>query len=446
MATSRVRTVRGGGAAPRTTQPAAEPWRADPDRAQRAREAAREAARQRAEQARRAPGTEAGGTNDPDRARRAREEAREAARERAERARQASGGAAGGTAGAGTGGTGRRPGSRSRQTRKATLGSTSYDEARDPLDPAWGGAAWYGPTSGEYWTVNPREYADPRKHGPEYQARGRRLGTTPTGRAGDEVRVEDAGPDLDGSVGSAGGTSPSGSRGRAGPAPDAASPPAGDRAGRGAQRPHDRWSFDPEAATGSGWSDARNPEAARAGSTGAATAGQSGAASRSAASTVGQRDARRWAPARPPDPPSAGDLGLEAARRGPSAARDPLGRLGLALVAWPPLAIAIATIVGSLTGCAEFSATCTGAAPMLPWLGQVLLLGVLLLAPPLSRALAMGTLGVLIALVPITAVLVAFGGGFDPRGGPVLADLLAAAWLVGVVFGIVSRTRPRALS
>src|SRR5439155_12756519 len=37
---------------------------------------------------------------------------------------------------------------------------------------------WYGPTSGEYWRVNPREYADPRKHGPEYQSRARRQSTT----------------------------------------------------------------------------------------------------------------------------------------------------------------------------------------------------------------------------------------------------------------------------
>jgi len=38
----------------------------------------------------------------------------------------------------------------------------------------WDGAAWVGADSGTYWTVNPREYADPRKHGPEYRARGRR--------------------------------------------------------------------------------------------------------------------------------------------------------------------------------------------------------------------------------------------------------------------------------
>ena len=57
---------------------------------------------------------------------------------------------------------------------KATLGSTSYDGVEGPFEPDWGGASWYGTTSGTYWTLNPKEYADPRKHGPEYQARARR--------------------------------------------------------------------------------------------------------------------------------------------------------------------------------------------------------------------------------------------------------------------------------
>jgi len=64
------------------------------------------------------------------------------------------------------------------------MGSTSYDEARDASDTSWAGASWYGPTSGEYWRVNPHEYADPRKHGPEYQSRARRRSTT-TGQAWD---------------------------------------------------------------------------------------------------------------------------------------------------------------------------------------------------------------------------------------------------------------------
>jgi hypothetical protein len=74
-----------------------------------------------------------------------------------------------GTHGGGTGA--RRPAAR----RKATLRSTSYDDAaQEPRHPEWQGSSWYGTSSGTYWTINPREYADPRKHGPEYQARARR--------------------------------------------------------------------------------------------------------------------------------------------------------------------------------------------------------------------------------------------------------------------------------
>jgi len=57
----------------------------------------------------------------------------------------------------------------------ARPGSTTYDGAAPAdEDPPWDGASWVGADSGTYWTVNPREYADPRKHGPEYRARGRR--------------------------------------------------------------------------------------------------------------------------------------------------------------------------------------------------------------------------------------------------------------------------------
>jgi DnaJ-class molecular chaperone len=103
-----------------------------------------------------------------------------------------------GTAGAGTadhagtaGASGTaRPGERSharRGPRKATPGSTTYDEAAEtPLDPEWDGGAWYGPSSGTYWTLNPR------KHGPEYLERARRAA-----RAATDGPVSDAAPDDD---------------------------------------------------------------------------------------------------------------------------------------------------------------------------------------------------------------------------------------------------------
>jgi hypothetical protein len=76
-----------------------------------------------------------------------------------------------------------------RAPNRAILGSTTYDDAGEP-EPEWEGASWYGQATGTYWTINPREYADPRKHGPEYQARAWRLGV-----AADDSAGMDAGDD-----------------------------------------------------------------------------------------------------------------------------------------------------------------------------------------------------------------------------------------------------------
>jgi hypothetical protein len=109
--------------------------------------------------------------------------------ERAARTRRARGAGATGTSDAGRR---RRSSERSRRTDRppdrATPGSTTYDEAEadaDPYDRDWEGASWYGTTSGTYWTINPKEYADPRKHGPEYQARARRGWTSAPGHSAD---------------------------------------------------------------------------------------------------------------------------------------------------------------------------------------------------------------------------------------------------------------------
>src|SRR3954454_24113015 len=91
-------------------------------------------------------------------------------------------------AGASGSGERRQDGERTRYRRgprTATPGSTTYDEAAEiGRDPEWDGGSWYGPSMGTFWTINPKEYADPRKHGPEYLARARRT-TGPAG-AGDE--------------------------------------------------------------------------------------------------------------------------------------------------------------------------------------------------------------------------------------------------------------------
>jgi curved DNA-binding protein CbpA len=91
------------------------------------------------------------------------------------------GGATGGWAGSSR--TRGPAGPRPRRTRRPP-GSTSYDGAEsEPFEPEWQGASWYGGSSGTYWTINPREFADPRKHGPDYLARGAESGRgTPRAR------------------------------------------------------------------------------------------------------------------------------------------------------------------------------------------------------------------------------------------------------------------------
>ena len=359
--------------------PPAEPWRADPARARAARERAR-AGKGR---------TTAGGAS-------------------AAGAAGARGGSTAGGTTTGRGGPQGRPTSTSsgagstgrtgrRQVRKATMGSTSYDDARDHADATWSGASWYGPSTGEYWIVNPREYADPRKHGPEYQSRTRRPAD---GQAFDAV----AGAEF----------------------PNAAT--ASRAAAMGG------------ASTAAGTSTAAGPTTAA----GAATAERPPAVQRgqatSRASWAAASADRAWANdaagPRPGERPRDGDplAAAEAATRrwlgGPT--DDPIRRLGLALVAWPPIGLAAAAAIGDLTGCSVYSASCDGSEPLLPWLAQAAILGILLLLPPLTRVLAGGAFAVLLAVVPIAFFLLAVGGSGAPQAGYVFAVLLGGAWLVGV--------------
>jgi hypothetical protein len=143
------------------------PWQADADRAQ----ATREAWRARSTRAGRRPGGEADAEDGASAGRGAAEpdDASGSRRRRTERPRR--------------GGSERPPD-------RATPGSTSYDHA-EPFDPEWSGASWYGQSSGTYWTINPKEYADPRKHGPEYQARGRRRDEGPAAWQSTDLRSSD---------------------------------------------------------------------------------------------------------------------------------------------------------------------------------------------------------------------------------------------------------------
>jgi curved DNA-binding protein CbpA len=372
--------------------PSAEPWRADPERARAARERARTGRASTGTRSHAGGGTASGGSAGTG----------SSSGSRSRSGTTGSPAGAGGAKGSTRSGSGPREGRR-RNVRKATLGSTSYDEARDATDATWSGASWYGPSSGEYWIVNPREYADPRKHGPGYQQRARKAaavgqagtGTTGTVESGDATDIGEADePPLPGASGDETAFA------------DAAS----------ARDPR-RWTGSARPA----WTAAPEDQADIAAGV--------------------RREARRDLPGdgRPRDPIES----LEAVGRdllgGPT--DDPIRRLGLALVAWPPLGLAAASAIGGMTGCTSYSAECAGADTILPWLAQAAILGLLLLLPPLARLFVGGTIAVLIALVPVTAFLLVVGAGAAPQSAFALGALLAAAWLGGVAFAARSGTR-----
>lgn len=288
-----------------------------------------------------------------------------------------------------------------RSTRgKATLGSTSYDDA-GPRDPDWGGASWYGTTSGTYWTINPKEYADPRKHGPEYQARARRAA---------EARAA-------ASEGREPGAAPSGA---------------------------------PTHTTSSWWDSTSGPAATPAGSgagtdpaedgPGAAQGPGPGTATDGAAEPRRVPDARATAYEAAPDPASAAvDLGR--------ALTDPRsgglrGRVVRAFLGWLPIALGLGWLVGELTGCGRFAATCDPSVTPLAAVGQVIVLAALLLLPEVAAMTAGAALVLLVAAVAASLVLSATGAAADEGSRRVaLMALLVVAWLTGFAIAAVRRIR-----
>ncbi len=429
---------------------AREPWRADPARARASRDAWR--ARRSASRDRRAGDDAADhvagdATGDvPGGAGHATGDAGGASSPGGGHARSRSGGAgrrtrdAGGAGAGQTDGTGRgeRAGRRApRGPRKASPGSTTYDEAAEtPLDPEWGGGAWYGPSSGTYWTINPREYADPRKHGPEYQARARRA-------AGDEATVGEA-PDMAAMGGPAAEADATGERvelrwegaGRTTTARGEAGWATGS------------WAYDP--------ADPRANPAAPAGAAIGASATEAG-------------DRRREHSARPAPrvatAPGAGDAAATSGAAGTAGAPDlealvrrasprnllalgrrpdPRWRFLLALIGWPPIGYAVGTLLATMTGCASYAASCTDPLPLLPIAAQPIVIAALFLVVPVAATAAFASLASFAVALPVTAVF-SVGAGPESRvGAPVLGVAVAVAYLAAVVgaAGSTWRIRP----
>ncbi len=259
------------------------------------------------------------------------------------------------------------------------------------MAPDWQGATWYGQSSGTYWTVNPKEYADPRKHGPEYQARARRAAMPDSPRTADPTAGSaDATAAVEGEAGRA-------VRDRSWTRPTGPPRPPGgpDSPGRGAS-------------------------AAR----------------------------RGWA-ARPPD---AASRAIHRAPRvaGVGRARPPdtlVGRVVIALIGWPIPGLIAALLIGEATGCGRYAATCPdplgSPATIASALAQPAVIALFLAAPRLAEAAAVGAIAVAAAAVPAAVLLSASGGAVAPPGqaSTILVAMLAIPYLAGIAGAALGRLR-----
>lgn len=285
-----------------------------------------------------------------------------------------------------------------REPKLATMGSTSYDGVdSEPFEPDWGGASWYGTTSGTYWTLNPKEYADPRKHGPEYQARARRAAETAAASA-----------TMDGE------------------APDQAAPPT-----------H----------TTSSWWDATaaEPTSDQTASTADQASVRSSPASHSPAESPAESPAPEMRPngiAEAADTAHAAPSIWDAARWLETGSGGVAGRVIRAVAGWAPIALGIGWLAGEITGCARFSAECDASSAPIAWFAQLVILAVLLIVPRLAAAASVATVGTIAAAVPGSLLLTSMGGAADLASGrAALGGLLVIGWVVGIAIGIGREVR-----
>ena len=117
-----------------------------------------------------------------------------------------------------------------------------------------------------------------------------------------------------------------------------------------------------------------------------------------------------------------------------------VGRLGMALLGWPPLGIFVGVAVDQGTGCGRYAASCGELYAPGTWLVNAVIVLLLLAIPRVAAWSAHGTLAALVVGVPSAIALSAGGGSNVPEAsGPVLLAVLAIAYLAGVGYAVVRR-------
>jgi hypothetical protein len=117
-------------------------------------------------------------------------------------------------------------------------------------------------------------------------------------------------------------------------------------------------------------------------------------------------------------------------------------RLAIAVVGWPPIGYAVASLLTTAAGCSA-DAACPAPFAWLPVLAQPLVIGALFLVPPAAAAAGFASLAALAVALPVTAIL-SVGTVPESRvGAPILGALAMIGYLVALVGGIASVWRPQ---
>jgi hypothetical protein len=118
-------------------------------------------------------------------------------------------------------------------------------------------------------------------------------------------------------------------------------------------------------------------------------------------------------------------------------------RVVLALLGWLVLGLVAANVIGEVSGCARFSATCPEPVAFATILVQPVMFALLLYVPRLAEAAALGTIAVLVAGIPAAILLSAMGAASAPAGQAAagLGLLLAVPYLAAFVGGVSGRIR-----
>ena len=185
------------------------------------------------------------------------------------------------------------------------------------------------------------------------------------------------------------------------------------------------------------------PSTWASGSAAPGSASESPASAGPAASAGGPRPGAAE-PLRTPEP--ALDIGRAVADLG-RALTDPRsgglsGRIVRSLLGWFPIALGLGWLIGELSGCGRFAATCDPSVVPLTAIGQGTVLMVLLLLPEIGALAGGAALVLLAAAMAASLVLSATGAAADEGSRrTALGMLLLVAWLSGLAIAIVRRLR-----